>query len=103
VGKALRRGIDLSGLRVRRVTAGDFDRFDLLLSMDRGHLRVLQALAPAGVAGRAYLFLHFAPRLGLQDVPDPYYGGPKGFEQVLVEAAADGLLDHLRQTRLRHP
>jgi len=99
---ALRRGIDLSSLRGRKVTVQDFDRFDLLLAMDRGHLRALQALAPPDKADRAHLFLRFAPRLGLKDVPDPYYGGPEGFEQVLdmIEAASDGLLDHLRQTRL---
>ena len=100
---ALRRSIDLSALRARQVRAEDFDRFDLLLAMDRGHLRALRGLAPAERAGRAQLFLDYAPRLGLKDVPDPYYGGPEGFEQVLdlIEAASDGLLDHLRQTRLR--
>ncbi len=102
---ALRRGVDLSSLRGRKVTVQDFDRFDLLLAMDRGHLRALQALAPPGKADRAHLFLHFAPRLGLQDVPDPYYGGEEGFERVLdmIEAACDGLLEHLTQTRLTQP
>lgn len=100
---ALRRGVDLSTQRARKVTAPDFSHFDLLLAMDRGHLRALQALAPPEQADRAHLFLRFAPRLGLKDVPDPYYGGPDGFEQVLdlIEAASDGLLEHLRLTRLR--
>lgn len=100
---ALRRGIDLSAQRARKVTVADFSRFDLLLVMDRGHLRALQALATPDHADRAHLFLRFAPRLGLQDVPDPYYGGPDGFEQVLdlIEAASDGVLDHLRRTRLK--
>jgi protein-tyrosine phosphatase len=102
---ALRRGVDLSSLRGRKLTVQDFDRFDLVLAMDRGHLRALQALAPPGKADRAHLFLRFAPRLGLQDVPDPYYGGPDGFERVLdmIEAACDGLLEHLTQTGLTRP
>ena len=95
---AARRGYDLSALRARVVEPSDFERFDLILAMDRENLRVLRRRAPAGAQQRLRLFLEFAPEAGPEDVPDPYYGGPNGFEEVLdlVEAAARGLLVHLR-------
>ena len=68
--------------------------------MDRENLSVLRRRAPAGMQERLRLFLEFAPHgAAPEDVPDPYYGGPNGFEEVLdlVEAAARGLLAHLRQ------
>jgi protein-tyrosine phosphatase len=96
---AERRGYDLTALRARRVEPGDFERFDLILAMDRENLRVLRRRAPAGAYERLRLFLEFAPQSDAEDVPDPYYGGPNGFEEVLdlVEAATRGLLAHLRQ------
>jgi protein-tyrosine phosphatase len=96
---AARRGYDLSELRARVVEPGDFERFDLILAMDQDNLRVLRRRAPAHVHERVRLFLEFAPDSGATDVPDPYYGGTKGFEEVLdlVESAARGLLAHLRQ------
>jgi len=96
---AARRGYDLSGMRARRVEAADFERFDLILAMDRENLRALRRSAPAQVHQRLRLFLEFAPQADAEDVPDPYYGGPNGFEEVLdlVEAATRGLLAHLRQ------
>jgi len=96
---ATRRGYDLSTLRARVVEPADFERFDLILAMDRENLRVLRRRAPAHVHERVRLFLEFAPEAGPEDVPDPYYGGPNGFEEVLdlVETATRGLLAHLRQ------
>ena len=96
---AARRGYDLTRQRARIVEPADFERFDLILAMDRENLRVLRQRAPAQARERLRLFLEFAPEAGPQDVPDPYYGGPNGFEEVLdlVEAAARGLLAHLRQ------
>jgi protein-tyrosine phosphatase len=96
---AARRGIDLSCLRARKVRAGDFDEFDLVLAMDRGHAEILRRMCPPERAERVHLFLDFAPDLGISDVPDPYYGAGDGFERVLdmVEAGARGVLDHLRQ------
>ena len=96
---AARRGYDLSALRARIVEPGDFERFDLILAMDRENLRVLRQRAPAGADERLRLFLEFAPEAGPEDVPDPYYGGPNGFEEVLdlVEATTRSLLAHLRQ------
>jgi protein-tyrosine phosphatase len=99
---AARRGYELKALRARVIEPRDFERFDLILAMDRENLRVLRRRAPASTHERLRLFLEFAPHEGLEDVPDPYYGGPNGFEEVLdlVESAARGLLSHLRQ-RLR--
>ncbi|MGH8289279.1 MAG: low molecular weight protein-tyrosine-phosphatase [Steroidobacteraceae bacterium] len=96
---AARRGYDLSELRARVVEPHDFEHFDLILAMDRENLRALERRAPASVRERLRLFLEFAPEAGISEVPDPYYGGPNGFEDVLdlIEAASRGLLEHLRR------
>ena len=97
---ARRRGIDLSSLRARMVSAEDFAHYDLILAMDRGHYRALRSMAPPSAADRVRLFLDYAPALGIRDVPDPYYGGPDGFEDVLdmIETAAEALLEDVRRT-----
>ena len=89
------RGYDLSKLRARPVTARDFDQFDIILAMDESNLEDLQGLAPADYRGQLALLLDFAPGLSGRAVPDPYYGGEHGFDEVLdlVEAASDGLLE----------
>jgi len=96
---AARRGYDLSALRARTVESTDFERFDLILAMDRDNLKALRRRAPSHTHERLRLFLEFSPDAAPEDVPDPYYGGPNGFEEVLdlVEAATRGLLKHLRQ------
>ncbi len=96
-----RRGVDLSTLRARQATAGDFDHFDYVLAMDAQNHRDLKNICPRGQEDRLHLFLDFAPETRRSDVPDPYYGGPQGFEEVLdlVEAASRGLLVHIRETR----
>lgn len=96
---ARRRGYDMSVLRARMVEPVDFERFDLILAMDQSNLSVLHKRAPAAVRERVRLFLEFAPDAGTAEVPDPYYGGSAGFEQVLdlVEAASRGLISHLRK------
>ena len=99
---ALRRGIDLSDLRARKVRVSDYAEFDLVLAMDRGHADILRRQCPADLADRVKLFLDFAPDLGIKDVPDPYYGGGDGFERVLdmIEAGSAGLLAHIRRDLL---
>jgi protein-tyrosine phosphatase len=94
---ARRRGFDMSALRARQITREDFERFDLILAMDRENLAELRRRSPQPFRDRVRLFLEFAPDLGEHDVPDPYYGGDAGFEAVLdlTEQAARGLLDHL--------
>lgn len=94
---ALRRGYDLSALRARQIARADFDAYDRVLAMDRGHLAILRRQAPAGYGG-LQLFMDYAPPALGPDVPDPYYGGAAGFEQVLdmIERAAAGLLRSLQ-------
>ncbi|MGQ9658723.1 MAG: low molecular weight protein-tyrosine-phosphatase [Thermochromatium sp.] len=88
------RGIDISDLRARLAEPDDFVRFHYVLAMDRDNYAHLARLCPKGLEDRLRLFMEFAPELGLREVPDPYYGDQRGFEQVfdLVEAAARGLL-----------
>lgn len=97
---ALRRDIDLRDLRARRVTVADFAQFDYVLAMDRENLDHLLALCgDPGLRRRIQLFLDYAPHLPEREVPDPYYGGPNGFERVmdLIEEAAEGLLVDIRR------
>jgi protein-tyrosine phosphatase len=97
VDAAAKRGFDLKSLRARRVKREDFDEFDLILAMDRDHLAHLQAMRPKDARAEVKLFLDYHPA-GKRDVPDPYYGGPDGFEHVLdlVEAASRELLKKIR-------
>ncbi|MBL0921825.1 MAG: low molecular weight phosphotyrosine protein phosphatase [Phycisphaerales bacterium] len=102
---ALKRGLDLSDQRARRVSARDFELFDLIVAMDRDNLSYLEAIRP-GEAPRARLMLEFseaAVERGLRDVPDPYSGGEDGFEVVLdlIEGACEGLLEHVRRGRTK--
>lgn len=86
------RGYDLSEQRARQVRATDFEEFDMILAMDNGHLRALRKLAPRQHHAKIRLFV------AETDVPDPYYGGPDGFERVLdlVEAQCRRLLQELK-------
>jgi protein-tyrosine phosphatase len=95
---ARRRGLDLAQLRARQLEAADFERFDYVLVMDEQNLTDARAIAPRQYRAQLRLFLEYAPELELREVPDPYYGGAAGFEQVLdlAEAAARGLLEELR-------
>jgi len=81
----------------RRVSAQDFERFDLLLAMDRDNLANLQQQCPPGHAHKLHLFLDFAGHGTGAEVPDPYYGNAAGFERVmaLCEAGAAGVLRRL--------
>lgn len=94
---ARRRGVDLSRLRARHVIVEDFERFDLILAMDEDNLRELRRRSPPRQHARLRLMMDYAPDAARRIVPDPYYGGPQGFEEVLdlLEQAADGLLQDL--------
>jgi len=99
IAAALKRGIDLSGLRARAVVDEDFARFDLILAMDRDNLDLLQRRAPTKYRERIKLVMDYAPNAHRREVPDPYYGGQPGFEEVLdlLEQASQGLLSELQR------
>lgn len=99
---ALTRGYDLSQQRARKVGPRDFDTFDYIIGMDSRNVADLSAMAPAGTRDKVSLFLAFAPETGEREIPDPYYGGSDGFDQVLdlVEAASRGLLADIRARHL---
>ena len=94
---ARHRGYDLSAQRAQQVTAMDFSRYDLILAMDQSNLRDLKALQPVGASAVLDLFLRRYE--GVKDeVPDPYYDGDHGFEEVLdlVDRACDLLVIELK-------
>ncbi|PHS26915.1 MAG: protein-tyrosine-phosphatase [Robiginitomaculum sp.] len=96
IASASRRGMDMRALRARQVCAEDFICFTHIFAMDQRNLADLQAMRPtAGVTPQ--LFLGCAPDAGVSEVPDPYYGGPEGFEHMLdlIEIAAKGFLQTL--------
>jgi protein-tyrosine phosphatase len=96
---ALRRGIDISGLRAQQINAEDFAHFDFILAMDGNNLKALNAMRPKHSRAQVGLFLKYAPELGLLEMPDPYYRDADAFEQVLdlSAAASRGLLAALQE------
>lgn len=102
--EAAARGYDLSGLRARQVTMADFSEFDYVLAMDNQNLQDLRAMWVANdrQGPEPQLFLRYGTDPEVRDVPDPYYGGPAGFAQVLdlCEQGTSGLLAHI-QRRLK--
>jgi protein-tyrosine phosphatase len=94
---ARKRGYDIASLRARQFDIADFARFDRIYAMDRTNLAALAALRPGDHRGELALFLDLVPELGEREVPDPYSGGPEGFERVLdlVERASEALIRKL--------
>jgi protein-tyrosine phosphatase len=95
---AAKHGVTLSG-SARQVRPEDFRRFDYLVAMDRQNLEALEEFRE-GVKGATALYLlrEFDSEGGPgAEVPDPYYGGPGGFDDVysMVERSCRGLLDHI--------
>lgn len=95
---ARKRGYDISGLRARMLDRDDFEHFDLLVALDRGHERILKRQAPQAAKDKVRLFMGYVPELRLTDVPDPYYEGPEAFEHALdlIERAAERLLEDIK-------
>jgi protein-tyrosine phosphatase len=91
---AARRGYNLAPLRARQVNFADFDQFDLILAMDEGHRTHLVRRCPPARAAVVKPMMAYAVQRTGEDVPDPYYGGENGFEEVLdmIEDASRGLL-----------
>lgn len=98
VAVAARYGVDISGQRARKIQPDDFERFDLVLAMDRSNLDDLRRLAGSDTQGRVHLFHEYA--LGsVRDVPDPYHGGDNGFEAVyrMLRDASEGLAARIEE------
>lgn len=91
------RGYDLSAQRAQQVTRADFATYDLILAMDNSNLRNLKALQPSRAKAELDLFLR-RYQSEIDEVPDPYYDGDQGFEQVLdlIERASDLLVIELK-------
>lgn len=97
---ALRRGIKLKG-QARQLQKSDFENFDLILAMDRENYQDILFLDPAGkYQDKVRLMCDFATHHSEREVPDPYYGGSEGFDQVihLLLDACEGLLEHVVKT-----
>ncbi|VAW90041.1 Low molecular weight protein tyrosine phosphatase [hydrothermal vent metagenome] len=94
---AQQRGVDLNSIRARRATSADIERFDYILAMDSDNHLDLVKLAPEGHEHKIRLMLEFTSLYSENEVPDPYYGGPHGFDRVydLIESASEGLLDEI--------
>jgi len=99
---ALNRGFDLSSQRARRVKKADFNYYDYVIAMDKDNLANLLEICPQEQSNKVSLFLNYSSHVDEEEVPDPYYGGSKGFERVLdmVELAADGLLSEIKAKHL---
>jgi protein-tyrosine phosphatase len=96
---ALKRGVDLSTQKARRVGPDDFHVFDYVIAMDSSNFEDLVSSCPTEHESKLRLFMDFAADIEATEVPDPYYGGATGFERVLdlIELAAAGLLADIRQ------
>ncbi|MEI5681913.1 MULTISPECIES: low molecular weight protein-tyrosine-phosphatase [unclassified Mesorhizobium] len=98
VAIAAEHGLDISAQKARKVVSADFQRFDLILGMDRSNVDDLRQAAPPEARDRVHLFLDFAGGKG-NDVPDPYYGGADGFGDVyrMIRDASESLADRLER------
>jgi protein-tyrosine phosphatase len=96
------RGLDLSAQRARQIAREDCQSFDYILTMDEENYHMVSSLCRGSAVVRP--FLDFATGSPEREVPDPYYGGPDGFEHVLdlVEEASEGLLEDIRERHLSH-
>lgn len=98
---AAKRGYELSMLRARQVEATDFNEFNYVLAMDSSNIEKMQEFKPKGaVRTEPELFLQrFGANTAITEVPDPYYGGDQGFEEVLdlIEAACDNMILEIKQ------
>lgn len=96
----IHRGYDFKGISCRKVEEPDFEKFDYILGMDKENVSNLLAICPEEFQHKIALFLSFCDAQD-QEVPDPYYGGKRGFEYVLdlIEQGADGLIRHFKASK----
>jgi protein-tyrosine phosphatase len=96
---ALSHGIDLDYIRGRQVLVEDFEVFDYVLAMDADNYGNLSKICPDAMEDKLHMFLSFDSSNSTKEVPDPYYGGSKGFENVydLINNASAGLLSEIKR------
>lgn len=96
---ARQRGIEMADLRARKIEFSDLIEYDYVLVMDEENYANVVDMANSELKPKVRYFLEFAPDLNIKFVPDPYYGGEQGFEDVfdMVEAASKGLLEAIKQ------
>ena len=101
---AQRRGYEIADLRARQVTQDDFRDHDLILAMDWENLALLQQQCPKSFKHKLHLLMRYAGEHDAATVPDPYYGGPEGFNTVLdyVEDACQGLIEVVRKRAMMY-
>lgn len=95
---AKQRGVSMDGMTAQKFEVADFNEYDHIIAMDRGHMQYLNDLKPsANITAQLSLFMDYIPNALTKDVPDPYYGDDQGFEDVLdiVEQGLDGLVKYL--------
>jgi len=95
------KGVDMEMIRARKISVLDYDEFDYILAMDNDNLDLINYYAPDNHSAKVSLFLRYAnaAKSAVESiVPDPYYGGEQGFEDVfsLVELGCDALIDHIQ-------
>jgi protein-tyrosine phosphatase len=93
----MERGYSFDKIKARKVIVDDFTKFDIILAMDEQNVKELKKIAPTHLHEKIQLFLEYAENFEESEVPDPYYGGARGFKFVLelVEDASEGLLKKL--------
>jgi protein-tyrosine phosphatase len=101
---ARKRGYEISEICARQIRAEDFREFDYILAMDWDNLQLLQQQCPRQYQHKLMLLMRFANEFEEATVPDPYYGGPDGFNKVLdyVEDACAGLLEVVRKRAMQY-
>jgi protein-tyrosine phosphatase len=101
IATAAAHGVDIAGLRARKLAIEDFDRFDWILCADRDNLAQAQARKPVTSHGRPALLLEWAGRRVRREIPDPYEGGQRDFDRVwaLVDEAATRIVERIRAGR----
>lgn len=102
---AAKHGYTMAGIKARAITPKDFERFDLILAMDRMVLFSLQGICPSEHRGKLQLYLEHLPNTAVDEVPDPYYGNLDGFEHVLdlCEKTTHALLVHDSMMQVPQP
>ncbi len=96
------RGVELKKIRARKVISSDLEQFDYILAMDSDNHIDLLKITEKNNHHKVHLFLKFTDEYSECDVPDPYYGGPNGFDRVydMVESASEGLLAMIEEKHI---